>query len=390
MRKFVKILAYLLTTLSLVVIIAWFTPLRYLVKGAYVTYGHGESSATIDDAKFFDTELISTESPKPLFTNLSDTFNPSDSVFQLLRKSRTGALLVIYKDTVRFESYWDGLSDSSQTNSFSMAKSIVTILTQIAIQKGIIPSWETPVHTFIPELKGPYAQTITLRNLSTMTAGLDWNEHYTNAFGITAKAYYGPNLHKLMLEHVPTKDLPGAIYHYQSGATAYLGICLERATHQTLAQLASEWLWKPMGAEHDAKWHLDEEGNALPYCCFNSNARDFSKVGLMLLHHGVYNHQNILDSSFIAFASSPFRSTEYGQSFWLDDDGKQDFYYLRGILGQFVIVIPEKDLVICRLGRDKGPMTHSGATPKIVRDLVEEYSQTVSKYLKTPLLNTMH
>src|SRR5690606_35928062 len=117
-----------------------------------------------------------------------------------------------------YEEYWEDYSDTSHSNSFSMAKSIVTILTQIAIEQGYIKSWNEKVIDFLPELEGPYANDLELWHLSTMTAGLQWNEHYTNPFDITARAYYGNDIAELMYREVPVINEPGANYQYQSGA----------------------------------------------------------------------------------------------------------------------------------------------------------------------------
>ena len=122
-----------------------------------------------------------------------------------------------------------------------------------------------------------------------MTAGLDWNEHYTNPFDITAKTYYGRNVSQLMFDEVSVKMEPGKTYEYQSGATQILGMALEKATGKSLAKMASEWLWKPMGAEHDAFWRIDDNGGkALSFCCFNSNIVGSTKTIII----GVFNPLN--------------------------------------------------------------------------------------------------
>ena len=142
------------------------------------------------------------------------------------------------------------------------------MLVQIAIEKGYIKSWDQKVVDFLDELKGEYVNKLSFKHLSTMTAGLDWNEHYTNPFDITAKTYYGRNVSQLMFDEVSVKMEPGKTYEYQSGATQILGMALEKATGKSLAKMASEWLWKPMGAEHDAFWRIDDNGGKVTYHCF--------------------------------------------------------------------------------------------------------------------------
>jgi CubicO group peptidase (beta-lactamase class C family) len=264
------------------------------------------------------------------------------------------AFLVIQHDTIINEHYWQGYSDSSQSNSFSMAKSITTMLAEIAIQKGILKGWHQKVNTLLPELKGPHAAELELWHLSTMSSGLEWDEAYKNPFAITAKAYYGDHVKELMLT-LPIINEPGKVYNYQSGNTELLGLCIMKATGKSMADLASEWLWRPLQAEHDARWHTDPQGTELCYCCFNTDARDFARFGRLMLHQGNWNGLQILDSSFVQMATTGALVPFYGYSFWLDESHGTKVFAQRGILGQYIITIPEYNLVIVRLGKHSLP-----------------------------------
>ncbi len=325
---------------------------EYLVKGVWATYLHGESSATIDDARYFNTHEIAagTEVWEWPTHNNYNKLPLSQELTKMLEGTKTAAFVVIKNDSILAENYWDQYSESSQTNSFSMAKSITTMLAQIAIQKGILQSWHQKASTLLPELKGAHAAELELWHLSTMSSGLDWDESYKNPFSVTAKAYYGSDINQLMLS-LPIKDEPGKQFIYQSGSTQLLGMCIMKATGKPLAELASEWLWKPMHAKHSAKWHTDGEGTEMAYCCFNSNARDFGRFGKLMLHHGNFNGTQILDSSFTALATSPALAPHYGYAFWLDTSHGTRVFYQRGILGQYIISIPEYNTVIVRLGK---------------------------------------
>ncbi|TNF26123.1 MAG: class C beta-lactamase-related serine hydrolase [Bacteroidetes bacterium] len=359
--------------LAMVGIIA--TGNQFLLKGLWAAYLHGNTSATIDDARFFDTRTVEAGTPAPW--KVSDFYYEWDITGDLrksLEETETVAFLMIKDGEIVFEEYWDGYSDSSRSNSFSMAKSITTMLVQCAIQDGYIKSWDQKVKDFLPELKGEFADDLTLRHLCTMTAGLDFNEHYKNPFDITAKLYYGHDAEQLMLQNVPVVEKPGR-YEYQSGATQFLGLALMRATGKTEAEYASEKLWKPLGAEHAAEWHLDSEnGKELSFCCFNSNARDFARFGQMMLQHGNFNGTQILDSAFVDTAIVPFAVPYYGHSFWLCDDYGTHVFYQRGILGQYIIVIPEYDLVIVRLGHTRlgNDEEHSSDFRVIVKEVLTE------------------
>lgn len=371
MKRILNVLKWFSLVVLAFVAIAYFSGNQFLLKGLWAAYLHGNTSATISDAKFFDTRTV--EAGQEVPWKVSDFYyewDISGTLRTSLEETNTVAFLMVKGGEIVFEEYWDNYSDSSRSNSFSMAKSITTMLTQCAIQDGIIPSWDTKVKDYLPDLKGEFADELTLRNLSTMTAGLDFNEHYSNPFDITAKLYYGPDVEQLLMENVPVISRPGS-YEYQSGATQLLGLCLMKATGKPMADYASEKLWKPLGATHAAQWHLDaKDGKELAFCCFNSNARDFARFGQMMLHQGNYNGTQILDSSFVQMATVPFVEPYYGHSFWICDEYDTHIFYQRGILGQYIIVIPEYDMVIVRLGHQRLGNDHNHTTD--FRVIVEE------------------
>lgn len=371
--KFLKFLAVLLLVLGLLVLSLFLTGNQYLLKGVYATYLHGETSATIDDARFFSVREIPARNPQPW--SIAEKYNKqqlSEKLSSTLEESRSVAFLVAKEGAIVHEQYWDGYSDSSRSNSFSMAKTITNILVQLAIQQKYIGCWDDKVADYLPALEGPFRDDLTLRHLGTMTAGLQWNEHYKNPFDITAKAYYGPDVRQLMLNEVPVVVRPGSKYEYQSGATQLLGMVLEKAVDQSVSAFASRALWTPLGAEQDARWHTDGPGGMeLTYCCFNSNARDFARLGQLFTNHGRWQGQPFIDSVFVRYATRPFGAKHYGHSFWVDQTQLTPVFYFRGILGQYIIVVPEKELVIVRLGKQELETVKDKHT-RLEQTLVEE------------------
>jgi CubicO group peptidase (beta-lactamase class C family) len=170
---------------------------------------------------------------------------------------------------------------------------------------------------------------------------------------------------------------PGTQYEYKSGNTALLGIIVEKATGKRLAEYAAEKLWQPLGAEHAALWSTDtKNGLAKAYCCFSTNARDFARIGQLMLDSGKWNGINIIDSAYFAESITPCMVSDvtgnpcnyYGYQWWLVPDRKGVFY-ARGILGQYIIVIPEQNTVVVRLGEVKSPILKNN-TPKLVYDIL--------------------
>ncbi len=380
MRKAMKRTIYVLFGILIVLWVVTLTPYEYLLKGVRATYMAGETSATIDDKQYFSTELIRSQAPRPWAEQLNAELAPSGFLDSLLKSTETVALAIFHQDKLVYEEYAESYSTTSRTNSFSMAKTVVAMLAQIAIDQGYFANWDQNVIDFLPELQGEYAGDLTLGHLSKMQGGLDWDEHYKNAFGITARAYYGADITKVMFRDVPISDMPGETYEYQSGSTQLLGECLEVATGRSLPELASEWIWTPAGCTDDAEWHVDGEGQAIAYCCINSNARDFARLGHILLHKGTWNNHLFMDSANVSDFFSPISTEFYGRSIWLNSIEGYSFSYFHGINGQFIIMVPDADLVIARLGHVRGPYADEKTRlPVLVDELVRFYLSKVEE-----------
>ena len=208
----------------------------------------------------------------------------------------------------------------------------------------------------MPWLAGEFAKDITLRNLSTMTAGLDWNESYVSPFGVTAKAYYSNDVEAVMKQVAVIKK-PGENFQYQSGATQLLGLVLKKALdkngkYNSVSEFAQENLWNKIGAEYPAFWSLDaDNGKELTYCCFDATARDFAKLGQLVLHHGKSAWgESIIDSTFLEMAQKPYKSANYGHSFWIGEVEGITFPYFQGLKGQYIAIVKDSNAVIVRTG----------------------------------------
>jgi len=362
MNAIVKKLFGTLVTIGLLYVLIHASWYNYIFKGVYATYLQGHITANIFDGEYFDQGII--HAPPvgiPWPEAKSAEWAPPTEVQQTLDVYETGAFLVIHNDSIRHEDYGNGVTASTKTNSFSMAKSILTMMVEIAIESGDLPGWDALAIDYVKELHGPGASQLTLAHLTGMLADLDWDEDYYNPFGITAKALYGRDL-RATVTGCAVGDQVGRHYEYQSGATALLGFCLEEATGMPLAEYASEKLWFPLGAEMDASWHLDDVGEALAFSGFNTTARDFARIGHLVLNQGNAFGEQLIDSSFFATATDPGLAQFYGYSFWLGDAPSPDplseatrpFVALRGHLGQWIITFPGLDLIIVRTGHAEG------------------------------------
>lgn len=173
-------------------------------------------------------------------------------------------------------------------------------------------------------------------------------------------------------------EKPGESYKYLSGNTQLLGMVIEKATNQTLTDYLQESFWTPMESFEDATWQLDSEDSGMEksYCCIASNAKDFARFGKLYKDKGAWNGEQLLDSSFVSTAIEPrFKdSPEYGYGFWLSNHLGKDIFAMRGILGQYVITIPEDNVIIVRLGHKRGQFVDKPFTQDFYTYIEEAYS----------------
>lgn len=366
MKGFWKFLRYLFTFLLLLVVGLWVSGNGYMVKAIALTMGRGKMSVSIDDYRFFDNRLILTKQHQPW--QEANTYNAKDIPLSLQEahdKYESIAWLVVKNDQIIQEAYWDIGGKESVSNSFSMAKTIVSLCMFKAIEEGYIKSMDQAVGDFLEPFKEGDNALLTVGDLSRMSSGLSWDESYSSPWSVTTKAYFDKNLDELVLD-LDVVETPGQSFKYLSGNTALLALVVQEATGMTLSDYCSQKFWQPMGASKDAMWMLDQKnGVEKAYCCFNSNARDFARWGKMSLHLGNWDGKQLLDSMYIEKAIRPAfdASPEYGYSFWLDDSFGTHVYFMRGILGQYIICIPEHDLVIVRLGHKRGKKTYGRPHP---------------------------
>lgn len=277
-----------------------------------------------------------------------------------------------------------------------------------------------------------------------MSAGFRWDESSASLFSPTTQIYYGGDL-EAILNRVRFKERPGVRFEYQSGVTQLLAMVLTRAVGRPLADYASEKLWRPLGAEEDAIWSTDGKGVEKAFCCFNSNARDFARIGQLILQHGRWNGVPLVDSAYLRAAVTPAdyllthdgtreplsrhndtdpdsdisdpgsrpasvgsenrpepaaelaaadhaepvgsaestprgladqnHCTYYGYQMWVAEWRGHTMPYCRGILGQYIIVIPDENMVVVRLGRARSED----------RDPRQDYTRDLELWVNTAL-----
>lgn len=372
-----KILKGILVGAAGIVALTYAFGYDYLFRGIRQTYLRGETSSNINDEKYFDSNVIAKGNSIPWKKDslYNKTLLTKDLV-QDLKDSNSASFLVIKNGKLVHEEYWDGYNQISKTNSFSIAKGVTVMLLGKAIEENKIESLYQKYSDFFGNYENVvFGKNLTLGELASMEAGLDWDEDYKNPFLPNAKAYYGKSLEAVFLRDF--KNEPGKKFEYQSGATQLLGFALRKSMHKTLANYASEKFWKPLGMEQNAAWTTDDFGMEKAFCCIHSSSRDFAKLGQLFLNDGKFGDQQILDSAFVEKMRTPTKLSNgiYGMGLWINNDSTLKHYYFQGLYGQYIIIIPEKNLVIVRTGTNKNQQKDAKGRPKQVAFLVDEVSK---------------
>lgn len=389
-KKFLKWTGILVLVLLIVANLAIvFTGRYYIYKGIANTYLRGHIRPTIYDLDVFENRIVETGEPQPWQDHPQlGSFALSAAERQTVESLDPAAFLVAWGDTVIFEEYWGEHDRQRISNSFSMAKSVISLLVGVALDEGYIKSLDEPVAHYLPEFEDE-KKDITIRHILTMSSGLSWSESYISPFCDVAELYYDTDDRDLALNRRTIEEPPGEIYRYKSGDTQVLMYILQAATGKTVSEYASEKLWQKMGAETEGQWSLasDENSAEKAFCCFYATARDFLRLGKLINHKGNWDGQQLVSEAYVnEFTSlAPLKKGNgkpnqvYGFQYWIYTGLPYEVTYFRGMSGQYIISIPEKDLVIVRLG--SGTMPNWENTETVQDDALEGHYQELPAYI---------
>lgn len=361
LKKIGKWFLIILVVLNLAIIISGKT---YLYKGIANTYLKGRPGPSIEEYTIFENREVKAGAHQAWHKSSAyNTANIPAALVQKFDEMQTVAFVVIKNDSLIHEQYWDGYSEDSHSNSFSMAKTFVSILIGAAIDEGKIKSVDQPVSDFLDSYKEGDNQKLTIKHLLTMSSGINFDEDYVSPFAYPAQAYYGSEIIELTNKYKVSEE-PGKKFKYLSGNSELLGMIIEKATGKKLSEYMSEKLWQPIGAKNAAFWSLDhKDGMEKAYCCFNSNAPDFARIGQLFLDTGKWNGTQLINQEYVLNSIVPAdlvndddgaKNDKYGYAWWLIPNYRNhSIFYARGILGQYIVCIPDKKLVVVRLGKKR-------------------------------------
>jgi CubicO group peptidase (beta-lactamase class C family) len=387
-NKWTRRLQKTLTALLLMHFVVEVTGHHYLYNTLKMTIFKGQLGPGIQEFNEMPNRQIPAFYPDPWVESANyGSTRLSQEALEYHKNNESVSFVVIHRDSLLHEQYWDGFHEKSKSNSFSMAKSIVSLLVGIAIDEGKLESVDKPVYFYLPQYRDGEGEKLTIEHLLTMSSGIDFDEHYLNPFAFPARANYGDDLEFLLTNYKVTEE-PGVYYEYKSGNTQILAMLVSGSMRRPLAHLAGEYVWGKIGAEHFALWSLDhEDGMEKAFCCINATARDFARIGKLYKDHGQWNGEQIVDSAYVAASIQPSGTlnkdgslnTTYGYQWWMGDHKGLDFFFMRGIKGQYVLVVPEKDLIVVRMGRKRDNGTYERPHPDDVYNYLDMGLRMISE-----------
>ncbi|WP_043957953.1 serine hydrolase domain-containing protein [Lysobacter sp. A03] len=300
-----------------------------------------------------------------------------------MAEHHVAGVMVLHKGRVRVQQYALDFRPDQRWESFSVAKSVTSVLLGIALQQGHIASLDDTLVTYIPELADSAYADVTVQQLLTMTSGVQWNEDYADDQSDVAQMYRGAcvdrKAHVLSyLSRLPRQWPAGSHWNYNTAETDLLGIVVERATRRPLASYLSDTIWKPYGMATDAFWIRDEcDGSNTGGSGLSATLGDYVRLGQFMLEGGRIDGEPVIAEAWLRGGTSEQASTDapergYGYLWWTDTDGS---YAAVGIFGQMVYVDPARELVMAQVAA--WPKATSNELVAARRALVERVKQAV-------------
>lgn len=266
----------------------------------------------------------------------------------------TRGLVVIHKGQIIGEAYADGIDMNTPLLGWSMAKSVTGMLAGVLAKDGF---WNLDDPMDIPTWQNDERKNITLKHLMRMSSGLEWEENYGAVSTATIMLYNSTDMGGYA-QSLPKQFEPGTEWAYSSGTTNIIARKMADAfgDFKEYQRFPYERLFGPIGAK-SFTFETDASGHFMGSTYGYASARDWGKLGLLMLQKGNWNGEQIIDSTWVEFCQTvaPAGDGEYGGQFWLNRGGKfQDYddsaYWMSGFHSQQVSIHPDRDLVVVRLG----------------------------------------
>lgn len=333
----------------------------------------------------YDTRKITASPhPRPIpeqLQPLSQTVpwkGKNEDILRVLRETETNVFLVMCHGTLVNEWYSEPGKKTSRESSWSIAKSVVSILIGQLIGEGKL-SENTKLVAALPEFAiGGKFDEITVRDLLDMKSGIDMSEDYAEYKPFTGVAgmQVTADLHTFLMKNRALAFATGSRSEYRSVDTQYLSMIVARIEGEPLAKVLEHRLWHPLGAQDDASWNLDHaDGIERGFGNLNATPRDFAKLGLLALAGGKVGDQTLISPAWMARITTPVAEAEPGWMYaaqWWHPPGheKNGDYTAIGVYGQYVYVNPRHHAVVTKLS-DYGAQQDEAELIDVFRSVVD-------------------
>lgn len=274
-------------------------------------------------------------------------------------ESITLAELVVRRGELVHEHYDAGAEPGTTLISWSTAKSVTHALVGIAVRRGML---ELDAPAPVPEWAGDERQAITLRQLLNMRSGLRFVEDYVDdSISHCIDMLFGSGKDDVAgyAAALPLEHPPGSVFNYSSGTTNIIARAIGQAVgggEPGMRAFMDDELFGPLGMT-SADPRFDAAGTFIGSSFLYCTARDFARFGELYLADGVWQGRRILPEGWVDFARTPVpvpadEEFGYGAHWWLwDSHGFPGTFAAHGYEGQYIIVCPDRALVVVRLGK---------------------------------------
>lgn len=213
----------------------------------------------------------------------------------------TTGLLICRNSDILFERYRKGRSPEMRLTSWSMAKSVTSLLLGICLDRKLIHAYDDVAEKYVPELAGTLHGGTTLRNLSNMSSGAEINHARDNPV-IYPSAFLSPtaDIQATVAKWNKRREDQGQKYNYNELCPLTLGMVIRKVTGQSLSAFAQEALWQPLGAEGDATWTTDTKGQEFNCIGFAARLRDWARLGALVANRGQAGTHQIVSEAWIS------------------------------------------------------------------------------------------
>jgi len=300
------------------------------------------------------------------------TWNGKKQDFEtFLKETQTNVFLIVRNGKITYENYLNGKTESTVLPSYSVAKTMTSLVIGQLIDEGKIKESDTFV-SILPEFKaGTSFDKVTIKNLLDMNSGIGVSDNYPTGpagWGVAiAQMYASTDINWFLKNNRKMSEEPGTFPEYRSVNTQMLGLIVQKVTGRYLAAEFTDRIWQKVGADYDATWNVDREGgHEKAFCCFNATARDYARVGQALMS----GDPKIASTSWKARLSNPAVTLDYGWGYsaqmWHPYPG---INLMMGLHGQYIYQDALHDTVIVKLS--DMPTSSDGISVKVAAVLKE-------------------